>query len=60
MNFVDNADVYGPDDNERIVREALYQYPTDLVIGRKGGIKARWAINTGKSRLGGRDGAERL
>jgi pyridoxine 4-dehydrogenase len=38
VNFIDTADVYGPDDNERIIREALYPYPTDLVIGTKGGL----------------------
>jgi len=38
VNFIDTADVYGPDDNERVIREALYPYPTDLVIGTKGGL----------------------
>ncbi len=27
INFIDTADVYGPDDNERIIREALHPYP---------------------------------
>ena len=37
INFIDTADVYGPDDNERIIREALYPYPANLIIGTKGG-----------------------
>ena len=38
VNFIDTADVYGPDDNERIIREALYPYPAGLVIGTKAGL----------------------
>lgn len=38
INFIDTADVYGPDDNERIIREALYPYPANLIIGTKGGL----------------------
>jgi len=38
VNFIDTADVYGPDDNERIIREALHPYPPDLVIGTKAGL----------------------
>jgi pyridoxine 4-dehydrogenase len=38
INFIDTADVYGPDDNERIIREALHPYPADLVIGTKAGL----------------------
>ncbi len=35
VNFLDTADVYGP--SERLIREALYPYPSDLVISTKGG-----------------------
>ncbi len=38
INFIDTADVYGPDDNERIIREALHPYLTGLVIGTKAGL----------------------
>jgi len=38
IDFIDTADVYGPDDNERIIREALYPYPAGCVIGTKVGL----------------------
>jgi pyridoxine 4-dehydrogenase len=38
IDFIDTADVYGPDNNERIIREALHPYPTGLVIGTKAGL----------------------
>jgi aryl-alcohol dehydrogenase-like predicted oxidoreductase len=38
VNFIDTADVYGPGDNERLIREALYPYPPDLVIATKAGL----------------------
>ena len=38
INFIDTADVYGPGDNERLIRDALHPYPTDLVIATKGGM----------------------
>jgi aryl-alcohol dehydrogenase-like predicted oxidoreductase len=38
VNFIDTADVYGPDDNERIICEALHPYPTGLVVGTKAGL----------------------
>ncbi|TCR80756.1 aldo/keto reductase [Rhizobium sp. BK376] len=38
VDFIDTADVYGPDHNERIIREALYPYPSGLVIGTKAGL----------------------
>jgi pyridoxine 4-dehydrogenase len=37
INMIDTADVYGPRVAERIVYEALYPYPKDLVIATKGG-----------------------
>jgi pyridoxine 4-dehydrogenase len=38
VNFIDTADVYGPGDNERLIREALRPYPPDLVIATKAGL----------------------
>ena len=38
VQFVDTADVYGPGDNERLIREALHPYAPGLVIGTKGGL----------------------
>lgn len=38
INFIDTADSYGPHISEELIAEALYPYPTDLVIGTKGGL----------------------
>jgi pyridoxine 4-dehydrogenase len=38
VNFIDTADVYGPYDNERLIRDALHPYPADLIIATKGGM----------------------
>ena len=38
VNFIDTADAYGPETNERLIAEALHPYPTGLVIATKGGI----------------------
>lgn len=38
VNFIDTADSYGPQVSERIIAEALYPYPEDLVIATKGGL----------------------
>jgi aryl-alcohol dehydrogenase-like predicted oxidoreductase len=38
INFIDTADSYGPDVSERLIAEALYPYPDDLVIATKGGL----------------------
>jgi aryl-alcohol dehydrogenase-like predicted oxidoreductase len=37
-DFIDTADVYGPETNELLVAEALHPYPEGLVIGTKGGL----------------------
>lgn len=37
VNFIDTADSYGPAVSERLIAEALYPYPADLVIATKGG-----------------------
>src|SRR5882757_8629150 len=38
INFIDTADVYGPGDNERLIRDTLTPYPERLVIATKGGV----------------------
>ncbi len=38
VRFIDTADSYGPAVSERLIAEALYPYPADLVIATKGGI----------------------
>ena len=37
VNFIDTADSYGPHVNEEVIAEALFPYPTGLVIATKGG-----------------------
>ena len=36
-NFIDTADAYGPNVSERLIKDALYPYPSRLVIATKGG-----------------------
>jgi pyridoxine 4-dehydrogenase len=47
VRFIDTADSYGPEVSERLIAEALFPYPADLVIATKGGIvrpdKPTWA-----------------
>jgi pyridoxine 4-dehydrogenase len=38
VNLIDTADSYGPDVSERLIAEALYPYPDELVIATKGGL----------------------
>jgi pyridoxine 4-dehydrogenase len=38
VNFIDTADSYGPHVSERLIAEALYPYPDDLVIATKAGL----------------------
>ena len=38
VNIIDTADSYGPQVSERLIAEALYPYPDDLVIATKGGL----------------------
>src|SRR3954468_11923575 len=38
VNFIDTADSYGPEVSERLIAEALYPYPEDLVVATKGGF----------------------
>jgi aryl-alcohol dehydrogenase-like predicted oxidoreductase len=37
VNFIDTADSYGPAVSEELIAEALYPYPSGLVIATKGG-----------------------
>jgi pyridoxine 4-dehydrogenase len=37
VNFIDTADSYGPHVNEELIAEALFPYPSGLVIATKGG-----------------------
>jgi len=38
INLIDTADSYGPEVSERLIAEALYPYPDELVIATKGGL----------------------
>jgi pyridoxine 4-dehydrogenase len=38
INLIDTADVYGPHDNELLIKDALHPYPEGLVIATKGGF----------------------
>ena len=38
VNFIDTADAYGPEVNERFIAETLHPYPRGLVIATKGGV----------------------
>ena len=39
INFIDTADSYGPGVSEELIAEALFPYPSGLVIATKGGWK---------------------
>src|SRR5437870_9776701 len=49
INLIDTADSYGPAVSERLIAEALYPYPDELVIATKGGLDRpgpnRWNPN---------------
>lgn len=49
VNLIDTADSYGPEVSERLIAQALYPYPDDLVIATKGGLTrsgpGRWEPN---------------
>lgn len=38
VDFIDTADSYGPRVSEELIAQALYPYPSDLVIATKGGL----------------------
>ena len=39
ITLIDTADSYGPEVSERLIAEALYPYPPDLVIATKAGLR---------------------
>src|SRR5207248_2182626 len=49
VTLIDTADSYGPAVSERLIAEALYPYPPELVIATKGGLERpgpdRWTPN---------------
>jgi len=55
VNFIDTADSYGPNISEELIAEALYPYPTGLVIATKGGFirtgPGQWVINSNPKHL---------
>ena len=55
ITFIDTADAYGPDVNERVIADALHPYPEGLVIATKGGLvrphRAAWNRNGGPDHL---------
>jgi pyridoxine 4-dehydrogenase len=38
VSFIDTAEAYGAGFNEKLIADALYPYPQDLIIATKGGI----------------------
>jgi pyridoxine 4-dehydrogenase len=38
ITFIDTADAYGPEVNERLIAETLHPYPEGLVVATKGGL----------------------
>ena len=55
VNFIDTADSYGPFVNEELIAEALFPYPSDLVIATKGGWERpgpnQWIHNATRAHL---------
>jgi pyridoxine 4-dehydrogenase len=55
VNFIDTADSYGPNISEELIAEALYPYPTGLVIATKAGWErsgpGQWLHNASPSHL---------
>jgi pyridoxine 4-dehydrogenase len=55
VNLIDTADSYGPGVSERLIAEALYPYPSDLVIATKGGWERpgpnQWTHNASPKHL---------
>ena len=45
INFIDTADSYGPNVSEELIAEALFPYPSGLVIATKGAGTAPALIN---------------
>src|ERR1700755_2041096 len=55
VNFIDTADSYGPFANEELIAEALFPYPSDLVLATKGGWERpgpnQWTHNASPDHL---------
>ncbi|WP_091211094.1 aldo/keto reductase [Mucilaginibacter gossypiicola] len=55
VNFIDTADSYGPNVSEELIAKALHPYPTDLLIGTKGGLlrtgPGEWPIDSSPEHL---------
>ena len=55
VNLIDTADSYGPGVSEKLIAEALYPYPSDLVIATKGGWERpgpdQWTHNASPNHL---------
>jgi pyridoxine 4-dehydrogenase len=55
VNLIDTADSYGPGISEELIAEALYPYPTGLVIATKGGWERpfpnQWTHNASPKHL---------
>jgi len=55
VNLIDTADSYGPGVSEKLIAEALYPYPIDLVIATKGGWERpgpdQWTHNASPKHL---------
>lgn len=55
VNFIDTADSYGPHVNEELIAEALFPYPSGLVIATKGGWErpgpGQWTHNATPAHL---------
>ncbi len=55
INLIDTADSYGPGVSERLIAEALYPYPTGLVIATKAGFQRpgpdKWVVDGRPSHL---------
>src|ERR1700722_20340298 len=55
VNLIDTADSYGPGTSEELIAEALFPYPTGLVIATKGGWERpgpnQWTHNASPKHL---------
>jgi len=55
VNFIDTADSYGPNVSEELIAEALYPYPSGVVIATKAGWErsgpAQWLHNASPKHL---------
>lgn len=52
INFIDTADVYGPGDNERLIRDTLAPFPASLVVATKGGMTRKGPATIEDSGMG--------